>query len=93
MTGGQYCKTTWQLSGVKWLLVMHTDFWFEAMAVIGVPTMTKLKYLLYQRNGTSRKWWWKLLQELMQVADEEETHIAIASNEMCLSVTVIVDVG
>ena len=78
MTGGQYWETN--LAAVWSQMATgngHSPL-SEAMAVMGVPTMTKVSFISIERHNG--EWWWELLQESMQAAGEEEKHIAIASN-------------
>ena len=66
----------------------------EAMAVMSVPTMTKASFVSTERH--IGEWWWKLLQESMQAAGEEERNMAIANNSFYQNVpaiTVILDGG
>lgn len=66
----------------------------EAMAVMGVPTMTKASFVSTERH--IGEWWWELLQESMQAAGEEERNMAIANNSFHQNVpaiTVILDGG
>ena len=64
----------------------------EAMAVMGVLTMTKASFVSTERH--IGEWWWELLQESMQAAGEEERNMAIANNSFHQNVpaiTVILD--
>ena len=66
----------------------------EAMAVMGLLTMTKASFVSTERH--IGEWWWELLQESMQAAGEEERNMAIANNSFHQNVptiTVIIDGG
>ena len=66
----------------------------KAMAVMGVPTMTKTSFVHSEQY--IGEWWWELLQESMKAAGEEEKNMAIANNNFHQNVpaiTVIVDGG
>ena len=94
MTGGQY----WEINlAAVWGQMAtgngHSPL-LEAMAVMGVPAMTKASFVAAERH--IGKWWWELLQQSMQAAGEEEKNIAIANNNFHQNVpaiTVIVDGG
>ena len=94
MTGGQYWETN--LAAVWSQMATgngHSPL-SEAMAVMGVPTMTKVSFVSTEQH--IGEWWWELLQESMQAAGEEEKHIAIASNSFHQNfpaISVIVDGG
>ena len=94
MTGGQYWETN--LAAVWGQMATgngHSPL-SEAMAVMGVPTMTKASFVLTERH--IGEWWWELLQESMKAAGEEEKNMAIANNNFHQNVpaiTVIVDGG
>ena len=66
----------------------------ETMAVLGIPTMTKKSFMAAEKR--IGEWWWKLLQESMKVAGQEERAIAISKgryHQGVPAITVIVDGG
>ena len=93
MTGGKYWEAN--LAAVWGQMCTgggHKEFG-EAMAILGVQTMSKQSFMPTERIG---EWWRDLFEESMTSAGKEERDIAIANNSYhqgIPAVTVIVDGG